>query len=713
MSRRLPSVRRRIPLLNSCFDRLEPRALLAPLLYAETDASRLYTVDVATGASHFVANTTKQLTDIAFDESGNLYGVDGGGSLYAVNVSTGATTAIGSAGVTLNALAFAPDGTLYGAGYTGLFAIDPTTGSGRLVSDLHAFPSAGDLTFDASGNLILSTNNASGLLIRVDTSTGNITTLGTLGPNDVYGLSYGPDGTLYAATYGSRQLLSVDPNTGTTSQVSLYSGDQITKIFGTAFLDESRRPRITVTDASATAPISGSGTLDFTATLAYASVRPVSVSFATSDATATSPADYTSTSGTLRFAPGETSKTISVPVSGHAAYKPTEMLRLNLSGALNGLLVTRSATGTIQVPGAAPTVSLSLDRPTFDENGGSATITATLSAATGVPTTVDLGFSGTAISGTNFTADANSILIPAGAISASLTLKGQDDDAIRGPLVATVSISAVSGATPTGTQVVSATETDTTTRPEVSLNSVTGNDISATFSFVVTLSKPLKNAVSVDYATKDGSAIHGLDYRGTSGTLSFSAGQTQKVVQVAILNDPAFKLEKAFSLTLSNPTFATVLGGAGIGTIVNTAKPPIVSVEDFSKVEGKRGPSPALVTIRLSAPSELPVTLVVETQDGSAKAGKDYLPLRSTITFLPGETVKTLAISVLGNAKKQHDRTFFVSIVASTGATVARGQATGTIVDDDGHKRVERKAIGTIVRSISRFPGRQFRKHGK
>ena len=92
----------------------------------------------------------------------------------------------------------------------------------------------------------------------------------------------------------------------------------------------------------------GSTTLSFPVTLSAATPLPVSISYASSNGTATAPADFTSATGTVTFAPGETSKTISVTVVGDTTYEPDETFTVALSNPVNATIGTGSATGTIQ-----------------------------------------------------------------------------------------------------------------------------------------------------------------------------------------------------------------------------------------------------------------------------------------------------------------------------------------------------------------------------
>ncbi len=75
----------------------------------------------------------------------------------------------------------------------------------------------------------------------------------------------------------------------------------------------------------------------------------------------------------------------------------------------------------------------------------------------------------------------------------------------------------------------------------------------ASLDFAVTLNRAASGPVSVDYATKDGTATAGSDYTATSGTLTFAAGETAKTVSVPLLDDAHDEGKETFTLGLSNP----------------------------------------------------------------------------------------------------------------------------------------------------------------
>ncbi len=112
----------------------------------------------------------------------------------------------------------------------------------------------------------------------------------------------------------------------------------------------SALPSLAISDASAVEPSSGSTLLNFPVKLSAASNTPVSVHYTTVDGSAIAGSDYTATSGTLTFAPGQTSQTISVPILASSTASGTETFQVRLSSPTGASLNATLATGTIQAP---------------------------------------------------------------------------------------------------------------------------------------------------------------------------------------------------------------------------------------------------------------------------------------------------------------------------------------------------------------------------
>ena len=106
------------------------------------------------------------------------------------------------------------------------------------------------------------------------------------------------------------------------------------------------KPSVSVAGDSV-AESSGGTQAVFEVTLARPTPLRVRVAYATADGTATAGSDYTATSGTLVFGPGQTTKDVVVPIVGDSTFEPDETFTLTLSNPVNATLATATATGTI------------------------------------------------------------------------------------------------------------------------------------------------------------------------------------------------------------------------------------------------------------------------------------------------------------------------------------------------------------------------------
>lgn len=119
--------------------------------------------------------------------------------------------------------------------------------------------------------------------------------------------------------------------------------------------DNDPAPKITIGDVSVD---EAAGAAVFTVSLSGPSGQEVRVNFTTAKGTATAEVDYSTTAGTLVFAPGETSKTISVPIIDDSIVETNETFKVSLSRAVNGSITRSSAVGTILDNDAGMTLAL-------------------------------------------------------------------------------------------------------------------------------------------------------------------------------------------------------------------------------------------------------------------------------------------------------------------------------------------------------------------
>jgi hypothetical protein len=114
------------------------------------------------------------------------------------------------------------------------------------------------------------------------------------------------------------------------------------------------KPALSVTGTSQAEGNAGTQPMNFAVKLAKPTRLRVTVAYATADGTATAGSDYTATSGTLTFAPGETSKTVAVPIVEDTTVEPDETFTLTLASPVNAVLGQPAATATIKNDDVAP-----------------------------------------------------------------------------------------------------------------------------------------------------------------------------------------------------------------------------------------------------------------------------------------------------------------------------------------------------------------------
>ena len=343
--------------------------------------------------------------------------------------------------------------------------------------------------------------------------------------------------------------------------------------------------------------------LEFRLELSEASETPVSVDYETADGTAQEGADYVPLSGTVRFAPGETVKTIAVATLSDGDAEPAETLPLRLSNAEGATLATTEASGTIAASGGADTFTGAFSGVP-EEHDGEKEFTLTL--------TFDEepeGLSYKTVRDSLFTREGGTIggarrarppsnkafvlkVTPSGNEAVTLTLKavppcGQEKtvcsaggSVLSGPL----------GVTVPGPAALSVADATVQEGP------------GAVLEFVVSLDRRRHAPVSVDYATADGTAVADDDYTATSGKLNFAAGETAKTVSVPVLDDGHDEDSETLTLTLSNPVGARIADATATGTITNSDAIPKAWIARFGRtvaeqvlvaVEGRMRATPA------------------------------------------------------------------------------------------------------------------------
>jgi len=240
-------------------------------------------------------------------------------------------------------------------------------------------------------------------------------------------------------------------------------------------------------------------------------------------------------------------------------------------------------TGTVVDPGTLRSVSIA-DASAAES---AETISFTLSLSAPATTTSSVAWAtvdGSATAGPDYVAASGIATFLAGQSQATVVVTLQNDSDYEGPETFSVVLSNPVGIViADGQGIGTLLDDDAPPAPVISINSVSVNEGKfntkgrnagtpqlTNMTFTLTLSAAAAQAVTVNFATADGSAtIANNDYQSASGTVVFDAGQTTRTINVVIVGDNTVEPNETFSVVLSNPTNATLGNGTGTGTILN------------------------------------------------------------------------------------------------------------------------------------------------
>lgn len=226
-----------------------------------------------------------------------------------------------------------------------------------------------------------------------------------------------------------------------------------------------------------------------------------------------------------------------------------------------------------------------------------------------------------------------------------------------------------------------------------------GNSGATDFAFTVTRSGDSSGAVAVDYYLWT-DQTDAADFAGpVGGTVRFAAGQTSAVIHVPVAGDTTVEGNETFHVELSNARGATIADGEGTATIVNDdgtgsgggtgggtggGASGLTITGPGSQAEGNAGTTDFAFTVTrggdASGTAAADYYLWTDQTDASDFAG----PVGGTVRFAAGQTTATIHVPVAGDTTVESDETFHVELSNARGTTIASGEGTATILNDDG-----------------------------
>ncbi|MEP6501747.1 MAG: Calx-beta domain-containing protein [Betaproteobacteria bacterium] len=434
-------------------------------------------------------------------------------------------------------------------------------------------------------------------------------------------------------------------------------------------------PLITVSDAVAD---ESNTFLQFVVSLSGASTQSVSVSFNSSNVTAANGSDYTAKSGTLTFAPGETTKVVQIAVLDTAGAEPAETMALNLFSAVNATIGRPLAYGTIvDNDQASGTPLVRVGDQVVDEASGQVSFVVTLDKPSAGNVSVNYATAnGTALAGSDYVAQATHTLTFApGEMVKVVNVALIDDGTVEGREYFDLQLSSAVGATllphAAGRAAIGANDATAVSLPLITVSDAVADESNTYLEFVVSLNAPSTQAVSVSYNNSNVTAFNGSDYVAQASTLTFAAGETTKVVKIPVLDTVGAEPTAVMALNLFSAANATIGRPLAYGTIYDNdlaSGTPLIRVGD-QVVDEASGQVSFVVT--LDKPSTGNVSVTYATVNGTALAGSDYVAQATqTLTFTPGEVVKVVNVALINDGSVEGREYFDLQLSSPVGATL-------------------------------------------
>jgi CSLREA domain-containing protein len=498
----------------------------------------------------------------------------------------------------------------------------------------------------------------------------------------------------------STRTFTVQVNGDTLNEATETFFVNVTNVTGATVVDaqsvgfitnDDALPSLSINDVSVTEGNSGTTNAVFTVTLNAASGQTVQVNYATANDTATQPADYTSTSGTLSFTSGQTTQTITVPVVGDVLSESNETYFVNLSGATNSTISDNQGVGTI-VDDELP--NLTINDVSITEGGSGAQVLTFTVTRTGTTASAS-GFSFATADGTATAADSDYVAasgtgtIPAGGATASTTVSvtTNGDAVFENNETLLVNLSAPTNAVITDNQGVG-TITNDDASPTLAINDVSiveGNSGTQNLVFTVTRTGLTALPASFIAATADGTATAPSDYLAAlAGSTTIAAGgATGTTTLIATINgDAVVEANETFVINLTAPGNATISDNQGQGTITNDDTAGIVLTQSAGSTDVTEGGATDSYTLVLTSQPTNNVSIALNP-------GTQVTVATSPVVFttMNWNTPQTVTVTAVDDAAVEGPHTGTISHTVTSSDAVYNNftvaNVTANITDND------------------------------
>ena len=216
-----------------------------------------------------------------------------------------------------------------------------------------------------------------------------------------------------------------------------------------------------------------------------------------------------------------------------------------------------------------------------------------------------------------------------------------------------------------------------------------GNSGSPKLNFIVSSNATSDIDISFRYTTKNQTAIAGEDFVASNGIATIPAGSDSTSISIAIIPSINFESDETFQVIISSPQRANITKNTAIGTIVNDDNG--LRIVNSSIIEGNTGTRNLQLVVESMIQASSDINFGYRTEDGTAKAGEDYIDASGTAIILAGERTTTIDIVINGDTKGETDEEFIVAINNLPGEPIdiVKARAVSKIINDDYRIRIE------------------------
>ncbi len=269
------------------------------------------------------------------------------------------------------------------------------------------------------------------------------------------------------------------------------------------------------------------------------------------------------------LAPGG-SVQVSVVVTPTAAGLITNRASVSADQLEQTLSDNTAAESTTVAAASSGQVQFSHSAYAAQESSGTVAITVTRTGSSSGAVTVNYAAAGgTATAGSDYGVVSGTLAFADGETSRTFTVTLLDDALVEADETFTLTLSSPGGGAVLGSPaaaVFTILDDDSAGQVQFSQSAYAGEE-GGTVVITVTRTGGSSGAVTVDYASSDGTAAAGSDYTAVSGTLTFAAGETSQTFTVTLLDDALNEADETLTLTLSSPGGGAVLGSPAAATL--------------------------------------------------------------------------------------------------------------------------------------------------